>query len=156
MAFTASRQIPKSAEARLRTTVLATLGRYDLYVTGACVGGDQEIASIIAECSPTTKQHILVPRDRTRVDPVWLAEMRLLPQVRVLEMPRGTTYRDRNYALLGEGFTFAVSPHLLVGFPLHPESHPESQRSGTWMTIRMARANGTPAVWQPLAAPVPA
>jgi hypothetical protein len=41
------------------------------------------------------------------------------------------------YAMRNEDITTACS--LIVAAPLHPEDDPRSRRSGTWMTVRMAR-----------------
>lgn len=46
-------------------------------------------------------------------------------------------YRVRNQAIVD-------ASAALVAFPQYPEDHPVSQSSGTWMTIRMARAKGIP------------
>jgi hypothetical protein len=122
-------------EQRLRL-VVARAGSDPLYVTGACVGGDQMIATILMEFDPHANQCIIVPRDASRVDTEWLDRMRQRPNVDVRMMGRGTTYRDRNLALLDID---GIRPDRLVAFPLYPESDRRSQRSGTWMTVRMAR-----------------
>src|SRR5262249_19060923 len=74
---------------------------------------------------------VVVPADRSRVDPWWEG----CPEVTVIEMPEGTTYRDRNAALVARSAA-------VFGLPAYPEDDPRSRRSGTWQTIRMARRAG--------------
>lgn len=144
IAFTASRILPDGAHDVFRT-MLQDLDA-GLYMTGACIGGDQAIATILAEIRPDRAQRVIVPRDRSRVDLHWLAEFSRRPNVSLAFMPRGTTYRDRNHALLGEPFDGVppIRPNLLVGFPLHDEKDPRSVRSGSWMTLRLARGKSIP------------
>lgn len=52
-------------------------------------------------------------------------------------MSWGTSYRERDQAVVDES-------NALLAFPLYPEKHARSHRSGTWMTIRMARRKGIP------------
>lgn len=146
IAFSASRTIPTHATERIEG-VLKTLAHEvltrpgDLVVTGACVGGDQMICEYLLHEAPWSLHRIVVPRDRSRVDEKWLAEMARNPRVEIVEMPRGTTYRDRNEALLRGLWPRRVLPaQRLVAFPLHGEKDQRSIRSGTWMTVRMARA----------------
>jgi len=143
VAFSGSREIPDGALETIRGVVRAVSAR--LYVTGACIGVDQAIAGMVAKHWPTRNQRIVVPRNRTRVDEVWLATFGAAHErVAAAFMPRGTTYRERNLAMLGEGFVGVapVVPDLLVAFPAYPQGDPRSARSGTWMTVRLARARG--------------
>ena len=142
IAFTASRTIPSPAIGRLEQTLnhLATTVENPLWVTGACVGGDQWIANRLTYLSPFAPQRIVVPRDRSRVDSSWLAMMALQPNVKIIEMGRGTTYRDRNVALLD----LSPGANRLVAFPLHEEKDERSARAGSWMTVRLARTRLIP------------
>jgi hypothetical protein len=140
VAFSGSREIPDGALDVVRAVAART------YVSGACIGLDQAAASLVAEHWPNRAQRIIVPRNRTRVDEVWLSTFRARHHttVRVNSMPRGTTYRDRNLALLGSFFEGvpALRPDLLIAFPLHAAHDSRSVRSGTWMTVRLARSLG--------------
>lgn len=55
----------------------------------------------------------------------------------VVQMPEGSTYRQRNEAIVKLATT-------LVAVPRFAEDHPRMRRSGTWMTIRIARRRGVP------------
>lgn len=145
VAFTASRVVPPASEHLLRHVVKDLVWRYDLFVTGACIGGDQKISDLIEEMRPGAPQRIIVPRDLSRVDEAWLLSISEREGTEVLEMPRGTTYRDRNLALLGVPGVHPAVLHPVnacFGFPLYRESDERSVRSGTWQTLRLARGMG--------------
>lgn len=101
-------------------------------VTGACLGVDAQVATYAFTAHAGLKIHTIVPADRSRVDPDWLGWCHTYE-----EMPRGTTYRDRNIRIVTES-------DRLIAFPDHAEDVPESRRSGTWMTIRLCRKAGKP------------
>lgn len=104
--------------------------------TGACVGIDSIVAQAFAIHHPQVHNRIIVPADRSRVRPDFLEQMDL--RGAELEfMPPGTSYRDRNLRIV-EGSDW------VLGFPGHSEYDPRSQRSGTWQTIRMAKAKQIP------------
>ncbi len=76
--------------------------------------------------------HTILPANRSQVDGAW--------QYRCTsyhEMPAQTSYRDRNLAIV-------AASRSLIAFPEYPEEHRKSRRSGTWQTIRLARAAGIP------------
>lgn len=52
-------------------------------------------------------------------------------------MPYGTGFKERDQAVVD-------TSEALLAFPLYAEKNPQSRRSGTWMTIRMAREKGIP------------
>lgn len=87
-----------------------------------------------------TMHVVIVPADRSQVDPWWV-EPQWAGRVTVIEMAPGTSYADRNAALVHWG-------DELAGFPAWPERAPGSQRSGTWQTIRLCRKAGKPVQWQ--------
>lgn len=103
------------------------------FVTGACVGIDQRVGVWLARVFPHVPQLVLVPADRSRVAMWWEAYDLTAYKITVREMPPGTTYADRNREIVRYSTALAA-------FPQYPEDHPKSQRSGTWQTIRMARA----------------
>jgi hypothetical protein len=132
--FTASRELSLSD----RDVIYAWLDNItkfsgvDSWVTGACIGGDAFIAKTIAGMRPDTKQLVIVPSDRSRVEEWWMDKQFSALRIEVEYMPEGTTYKDRNRRIV-------ESCNGLVGFPLYPEKHGKSLRSGTWQTIRMAK-----------------
>lgn len=95
-------------------------------VTGGCIGAD----AYAARYAWSTGRNVLtiLPADRSRVDPDWLEYCH-----EYREMPEGTSYKDRDRAVVQEG------QHGLLAVALFPEAHPRSLRSGTWMTVRLAR-----------------
>lgn len=137
VSFTAARNMSDAAKNGVITNVLMTrVPRADRYVTGGCIGGDAFIGRWMHAYRPEAEHVVVVPADRSRVDPWWLD----FDDVTVIEMPPGTTYRERNVRLVAEG-------GILFGFPAYPEDDPRSRRSGTWQTIRMARRAGKPVQW---------
>jgi hypothetical protein len=117
---------------------LAALPRASRYVTGACTGGDAFLGRWLLATHPGAEHVVVVPANRSQVDPWWL-ECPGAP-VTLIEMPPGTTYRDRNVELVRRG-------GRLLGFPAWPEDDPRSARSGTWQAIRLARRARVPVRW---------
>lgn len=139
IAFTAARELSVAARDGVVLNVLMTaVPHADLYVTGACIGGDSFIGRWLYENRPDAEHVVIVPSDRSRIDTWWLDH--LPGSVEVCCMPPGTTYADRNRALVDEAT-------LMFGFPAYPEDDPRSLRSGTWQTIRMARQAGKFSQW---------
>jgi hypothetical protein len=134
ISFTASRQgfFPPPA---LVTNVLAALDA-NVYVTGACQGGDAFIGQWLRVNRPGAEHVVIVPADRSRVHAWWLEHRGVL----IEEMPPGTTYADRNSRLMKLG-------HEVTAFPAWPEDDPRSARSGTWQAVRMAKKAGKPVAW---------
>lgn len=109
----------------------------DTVITGACVGVDEFVATWFASHEPGVRQLIYVPGNRSRVNMRVIEDLSKFSQVEVSYMPRSSSYLDRNLAII-------ASCDFLLGFPRHVESHALSQRSGTWQTIRKARALSKP------------
>jgi len=128
VSFTASRQLKTATDLFHVRDVLEKLQRGDLVVTGGCIGGDHEIAKTATKLGLAV--HTVLPTDTSRVDPEWEEWC-----VSWERMPEGTTYRNRNERLVELG-------NKLFGFPNLPESR--DVRSGTWMTIRIARMAKVP------------
>lgn len=99
------------------------------FVTGGCVGIDHTVGRFLAGRYPKRYHVVIVPANRSRVAAWWRAEE--FQHVVVVEMAPGTSYADRNQAIVD-------ASEQLVGFPAEPEEHPSSRRSGSWQTIRMA------------------
>ena len=97
-------------------------------ITGGCRGVDAYAARVAFEAGHYTVLTVL-PSNHRAVDPDWRDHCH-----GYIQLPGGTTYRDRNIAMLQR------ADHLLA-FPLYPRDHHRSKRSGTWMTIGLALAD---------------
>lgn len=135
LSFTGARDLDKRGR-EVILNVLAALPPAGRYITGAAIGADAFTGRWLHERHPDAWHTVIVPADRSRVDPWWEP----CRDVEVLEMLRGTTYADRNDLLVETGT-------LVCGFPAHPEDNPRSLRSGTWQAIRMARRAGKLCRW---------
>ena len=139
VSFTAARDMDEAAREGVVTNVLtAHVPHADRYLTGACIGGDAFIGRWLYVNRPDAEHAVIVPADRSRVDPWWLEAKG--PPVTLIEMPPGTTYADRNARLVGEA-------NAVFGFPAYPEADSRSLRSGTWQAVRMARKVGNLSQW---------
>lgn len=137
-AFTGSRRALSPQQETRVFLALNHLGPFATYVTGACVGVDAFVGENLYMLRPRAHHVVVVPADRSRVCRWWVdATGAVLPGVEVVEMPEGTTYRDRNHELL-------VDADVLFGFPDLPENDPRSARSGSWMTVRLAKSLSKP------------
>jgi hypothetical protein len=144
VSFTAARELDDRAANGVVLNVLVTaVPHADRYVTGACVGGDAFIGTWLYLNRPHAQHVVIVPADRSRVDPWWLD---VVGPVRVIDMPPGSTYADRNARLVEEGT-------CVFGFPAYPENDPRSLRSGSWQAIRMARRAGKLSQWHRVTPP---
>jgi hypothetical protein len=140
VSFTAARDLDDGGRAVI-LNVLPAVPFADQYITGGAIGGDAFIGRWLAENRPDAEHAVIVPADKSRVDPWWLtAVIRCLTLIEVIPMPAGSTYADRNAVLVERGT-------MMFGFPAGPEDHPQSARSGTWQTIRMARRAGKLSQW---------
>ncbi len=140
ISFTASRELPAAARDGIVTSILITgVPLANRYVTGACLGGDAFIGWWLHENRPAAEHVVIIPANRSRIDPWWLRTA-AGPPVTVVEMPPGTMYADRNRRLVDEAA-------WVFGFPSYAERDPASDRSGTWQTIRMARRAGKMSQW---------
>lgn len=105
------------------------------FTTGACIGFDAFAGLYLYTHyrSRHEKHRVIQPANRSRVAVWWSS----YPNVEVIDMPPGTDYRARNSRILDfSDVLYAVADY--------PELHPRSKRSGTWMTIRIARARDIP------------
>lgn len=139
ISFTASRTLsPRAAEGVVTNVLTAHVPYADRYLTGACIGGDAFIGLWLLRNRPDAEHVVVVPADRSRVDYWWIYASG--PQATVIEMPPGTTYANRNARLVAEA-------GAVLAFPAYPENDPRSLRSGTWQTVRYARALGNFSQW---------
>jgi hypothetical protein len=140
ISFTASRFNFSPPPPVVASVLSARVPQADRYVTGACQGGDAWIGAWLYVTRPAAEHVVVVPCNRSQVDP-WWTRTGGLPLVTVMEMPPGTSYADRNRVLVDVA-------DQVFGFPAFSEEDPRSQRSGTWQTIRMARDAGKLRLWQ--------
>jgi predicted Rossmann fold nucleotide-binding protein DprA/Smf involved in DNA uptake len=128
--FTGSRHVTADMQEAIKK-ILLELHPEATVVTGACVGVDS-YAAYRAWVLPFMKVHTIVPADHSRLDPYWRDHCDTFEH-----MPPGTDYRARNERIV------ELSDRL-IAFPEHAEDDPRSRRSGTWMTVRIARKAGKP------------
>lgn len=126
--FTAARDLGDQGQSVI-ACVLDRLPPAARYITGGAIGGDALIGRWLVERWPGAHHVVIVPADKSRVDPWWLT---VDVAVEAIPMPAGTTYKDRNAEIVRRSV-------MLFGFPAYPEDDPRSARSGSWQTIRMAR-----------------
>lgn len=113
----------------------STLRPADEYVTGACIGFDVFIGKYLAMTYPDAIHRVIVPANRSQIARWW--DSPYFSHVTVQEMPPNSTYKQRNQEIVN------VSTRLEY-CAAFTEKHGNSQRSGTWQTIRMARRKGIP------------
>lgn len=106
--------------------------------TGGCLGVDAFVARV-AFSSGYLRVHTIMPGDRRQSDPLWREFCHSFE-----EMPSYTTFKQRDVAVVEAGDN-------LLAFPMYREwvhktrtGDPRSTRSGTWMTVRLARQDGKP------------
>jgi len=130
VSFTAAREWDEGSGS-VAINVLCQIPPARRYVTGGSQGGDAFLGLHLARAFPQAWHVVILPANRSQVDPWW--ELHLLPKpVTVIEMPFGSTYKDRNQRLVDEATA-------VYGLPAYPEKDPRSLRSGTWQTIRLSR-----------------
>lgn len=127
--WTGARDMTPAMQAWIDRTVQA-LPDDTVVITGGCVGVDAYVARI-ASCRGL-HVHTILPANRREVDPDWQRYC-----LTYQAMPPGTTYRERNMAIVN-------AADRMVAVPRYDEAHPRAIRSGTWMTIRLARATRKP------------
>ena len=124
-----SRTIPGRSWEIIEATIYACEPFYRTLIWGGCIGVDVACAEYAEIFS--LKRHAVLPPNRHLVAVDW-REWATSHE----EIPDGPDgYKRRNQRIVD------LSDRL-IAFPLYPEDHPESQRSGSWQTIRMARRKG--------------
>ena len=127
--FTGTRSITLADMPIIRQIVTALPDNAHV-ITGACIGVDAAVARVARQRG--LHVHTVVPADRSRVDPHWRDYCTTFE-----EMPPGTDYRARNTRIV------ELSTDI-IAIADRAEDDPKSRRSGTWMTVRIARKAGKP------------
>jgi predicted Rossmann-fold nucleotide-binding protein len=127
--FTGTRRLGAEQRERVREIVCA-LPANTRIVVGGCIGVDDFVAWIARNDGQWV--HGVIPADRSRVAPGWEDVCDTFE-----EMAPGTDYRARNQRIV------ELSDRI-IAFPEAAEDDPRSRRSGTWMTVRIARRAGKP------------
>lgn len=134
LGFTGTRSIDASIEPYFESAeYLMYADAFDGFVTGGCKGFDAYIGKLLALKFPDKKHIVVVPANRSQVDPWW--EKFDPGFVTLVEMPAGSTYKKRNIKLV------ELAGHLFY-CACYPEEHGSSTRSGTWQTFRLAKKAG--------------
>lgn len=143
--ITGTRTAPNEAQAEFLMRQLTGLRKVRGFVTGAALGIDHHLGLWLAQAYPETPQLVIVPANRRQIVRWWLDAHGngLFDNVKVRLMPPGTSYAERNQAIV------QISTALL-GFPPASEAAMAGVRSGTMQTIRMARAADVPTYVFPL------
>lgn len=139
MGFTGTRSVPFDRVADVLAFLTRESHEFDEFTTGACTGFDAIAAHYLIDQNPNALHRLVVPANRSQVDGEIIERFRRLEDDRhVIEyMPEGTSYRERNERILDHS-------DALLAVADHPEIHSKSVRSGTWMTVRIARRRGIP------------
>lgn len=123
------------AESNAYRTALETLDalpRYDIYISGACIGWDYAFGVRMFHKYQGAQHVIIVPSNWAKVAPWWQQYVGLgYPNITVIQMPADSTYKQRNQEIVDHSDDFFFCAQ-------YPEKHPKSKRSGTWQTVRLA------------------
>lgn len=139
LAFSGSRDRMDESEQFFWLDFLQGLGGWKGFITGGCVGFDDFVGRTLVEIFPTHEHIVYVPADRTRVA-AWWRDPTLAPFVEVREMAPGTTFEDRNTAMVNHAAA-------LVAKPKYGPKDARGRRSGTWMTVGIARKQMKPVIF---------
>lgn len=139
LGFSGSRDRMDEREQYFWLDFLQGLGDWSGFVTDGSVGFADFVGRTLVDIFPTHIHRVYVPADRSRVA-AWWREPTLSQFVEVREMNRGTTYADRNQALVDD-------VAALVAKPKFGPKDTRSLRSGTWQTVGMTRRAKKPVVF---------
>ena len=133
--FTGSRYINPLHHPKLDEVLFAHMDGTE-YTTGGAVGVDTYVLRRMKVIAPEALHRVCLPE----YGPDWDNEyLKLADEVIRVPNTMKHAHRSRNAAILDHS-------DVLLAFPLHDEGHGQSKRSGTWMTIRMARQRRIPVV----------
>jgi len=111
------------------------------FVTGGCRGGDRAVGTIAVVMYPDARHEVVLPADRSQVDPWWAEPEYLTANIAIVECPAGTDFRYRNTRIVDLSDKVTALPYGRL----------ERPRSGTWMTANIARRAGK--LWQVVVLP---
>lgn len=109
------------------------LMEFDGFVSGGCRGWDAVFGETLALAFPDKVHVVVVPANKSQVDPWWTKFDAGL--VQVVYMDADTDYRSRNTEIVRRSSQLFYCAD-------YQEDHGKSRRSGTWMTVRIARQAG--------------
>jgi len=132
LGITAARDILAVPQSKI-VPHLKGLEEFGEFVTGGAEGGDAFIGLWLWWNYDHAIHTVIVPANKKQVFDWWSGKL----SVNVIQMPEGTTYKDRNQAIVDRS-------DELRGFPEYLENDDRSRRSGTWQTIRLARKANKP------------
>lgn len=146
--FSGARLVSATARQRVLGTLVELYA--EEFVTGAAPGIDALIGADLATRYPDARHTVIVPANRSQIDPWWLRLDRQPKWLEIVLMGEGSSYRARNERIVTRSTE-------LRAYPAYPEHDERSRRSGTWQTIRLARQNAVPTTIHLLSvlAPVP-
>jgi predicted Rossmann fold nucleotide-binding protein DprA/Smf involved in DNA uptake len=145
--FSGSARVSILNEERI-SAVIANLVDGEAFGTGAAYGVDSLACRVAVANHPEAAHSVYVPSGAHNEQLVaWARRSGLTME---LVPPGSHPYRQRNVRLVDhcDPALHGGEPGCLIAFPEGPEeSYP---RSGTWMTIRIARERGVPVAIYPL------
>lgn len=129
--ITATRTLTEAGQRNITNALTAQAGDIETVIVGGAIGGD-EFAGLAAHKLRLWVK-VILPEDVKEAD---------LNYHRYADEAEGRyPYRERNTRIVQQC-------SVLWAFPAYPEDDPRSKRSGTWMTVRIARKLGRPVrVW---------
>lgn len=140
ISFTATRSLSEAGK-NIIFERLCQLEDVDAFVTGGAIGGDEFIHRTMRELYPDAHFAMILPKVPGSMSLVSDAETDIAHGARGTVVWTGLEPLKRNHIILRRG-------DCLEAFP--SDSHERMRGSGTWATIRYARAAKMPATITPL------
>jgi precorrin-2 methylase len=127
--FTGTRWPPYRTAGFIRETV-GDLDALDKIIVGGAPGVDELVAMAALEMNSGHSVYAVLPCTTDPEDISWLDRIGGWEQ-----MPAGTTFKQRDARMVELG-------DRVIAFPLYREDDARMKRSGTWITVRIARKAG--------------